>query len=437
MYHDPTKFAQKPVAGHYVTPDQLRVGMYVHLDLGWMEHPFFLNSFKIKSEKQIQQILELNLPRIRFDPARSEVLPDFPSTIRMQKPAATPKSPCPPDEVTIRQSKRLEQLNTAILESERAYAKKAPLVRMAVAALADHPEHSRKLAKHVVREMVDSVFTESDVALHAIGGAQEVYTHPLNVTVLALMLAKSLDMPAEAVFELGLAALLHDAGKETSPIGKSFVDLHCESGARLVLQAGFSERVSKVVMQHHEYADGSGFPMRLKLEQIDLLARILSLVNHFDELCNPANPAEALTPYEALSLMYTKQSQWFDPVLLQMFIRLLGVYPPGSVVQLSNGLYGIVLAENPAQPMCPLVMVYVQGVARATPVVIDLAQEHTLSIQKCLRPGQLPAEAYEYLKPAKRMSFYLLKRMAGQDIQESQDVAYHGEDGSQQLRRRA
>jgi putative nucleotidyltransferase with HDIG domain len=432
MNRNATIHSRESHKGHYVTPDQLRVGMYIHLDLGWLEHPFAFGSFKIKNEEQIRQIRELNLKRIRFDPLRSDVLPDFPETVQIERPKPVASPPASTMHVPQR-SMRLKQLNEAILESERTYGKQAPLARMAVTTLADHPDHAKKLGTHVVKEMVNSIITESDVALHAIGSAQEKQTgfhHPLNVTVLALMLAKALDMKAEDASLLGLAALFHDAGKEDMPSGKSFVDLHCEVGARLVLQAGLPERMSKIVMQHHEYMDGTGFPMRLKSEQIDPLGRILSLVNHFDELCNPANPAEALTPYEALSLMYTSQSEKFDPALLRLFIRMLGVYPPGSIVQLSNGMYGIVLAENPAKPMLPIVMVYVREVARETPVVIDLAQEHALTVQKCLRPAHLPIDAYEYLKPAKRTSFYFLNQESAHD--DGKNVKDHGQDDPEQ-----
>lgn len=255
------------------------------------------------------------------------------------------------------------------------------------------------------------MLAEGDVALQVISGSQpgSSYVHSLNVLILSMMLARSLDMQKTEMDELGLAAIFHDSGKEEGPERKSFVDLHCEIGARMALRAGLSERVSSIILQHHERMDGSGYPKRLKGDAIDPLARILALVNHFDNLCNPPNPAMAMTPYEALSQMYVGQSHKFDQAILQRLVRMLGVYPPGNLVELSNSMIGMVLSSRHDKTLQPLVMVYQPEVARETPVIIDLGLETGIKISKSLRPEQLPTGAFDYLKPAKRMSFYFFR----------------------------
>lgn len=403
----------KDLPGHHISPDQLCVGLYVHLDLGWMEHPFSFSNFKIKNEEQIHKIRALSLKSIRYDPSRSDAVPEFPKTMpaAFVKTAPELESAAPPD--MMQRSVRLKQLNEAILESDQAFAGDAILVREAVRNLPNQPEHSRVVAENLVRSMVNSVITESAVALHAISGksrGQETFVHPLNVTVLSLMLAKSLDMKEEEAIMLGMAAIFHDVGKEEIPKNKSFMDLHCEVGARIAQRSGLSERISTIILQHHEYTDGSGFPMHYKEDSIDPLARLLALANHYDNLCNPRDPVVAMTPYEALSKMYVTQPQKFDPTILKILVKSLGVYPPASIVQLSNGLYGIVLTANPDKPLLPLVMVYMSRVARETPVVIDLSEEKNLTIKSCLRPEQLPREVFDYLSPRKRVSYYFLKK---------------------------
>jgi len=399
--------------GHYLHPDDLRIGLYVHLDLGWMDHPFTFSNFKIKDEEQIRKIRALNLEKIRYDPMRSDIVPDFPKTIQTNwTPAAAPPQPATQPDL-LQRSDRFKKLNEIIIESEQTFARNASTAREAVRNLIAHPEHSKKAAEVLVNEMVNSVITESDIVLHAISGnnsSQVNFIHPINVSVLALMLAKSLDMKEEEAVMLGVASIFHDVGKEEALQNKSFVDLHCEIGARIALRAGMADRVSKIILQHHEYMDGSGFPLHLRDEKIDPLARILVLVNYYDNLCNPPNPAEAMTPYEALSQMYASQSQKFDSTLLKLLIKSLGVYPPGSIVQLTNDVYGIVLTVNPNKPLLPLVMIYVPEVARETPVVIDLGEEKNLTIRKCLRAAQLPQEVFDYLRPSKRVSYYFLRK---------------------------
>lgn len=417
MNSDHPKRHQTVEKGHFVTPEQLCVGLYVHLDLGWMQHPFTFSSFKIKDDAQIGKIRALNLRKIRFDPKRSDAVPAFPKTIQANwvepAPAAEPEPKVAPDPV--KRLARMKQLNDTILESEQDFRKNATRVRELVRNLEHHPAHCREEAEGLVNDWVNSVITEKDVVLQVISSnkAHDSFVHPMNVSVLALMLAKSLDMREEEAAMLGVAAMFHDVGKDATPSNKSFIDLHCELGARIAERSGLSERVSRIILQHHELMDGSGFPSRLKGDEIDPLARLLALVNHFDNLCNPAKNAEGMTPYEALSLMYATMQPKFDSTMLKMLVKSLGVYPPGSFVELSNGHYGVAVTTNPAQPMLPVVMLYLPKVARETPVILDLADDGALTIKRCLRPEQLPKEVLDYLGMRKRVSYYFLKK---QDI---------------------
>ena len=399
---------------HYITTDDLCIGLYVHLDLGWMDHPFTFSSFLIKNEEQITKIRALNLWQIRYDPLRSTANPqlevskdDFPKTIQIAyEPEITTPTPSP-----AQQSNRLNQLNSARLHCEKAFAKNANTAREATRILIHHPEHAKKLAENLVDEMVNSIITESDVTLHAISsnGNTANSNHTINVSVLALMLAKSLDIRAEDAVMLGVASIFHDVGKTDNNQNRSYVDLHCEAGARIARHSGLSERISNIIFQHHEYSDGSGYPLHILNDKIDALARILILVNYYDNLCNPENSTEGMTPYEALQHMYVYQAQKFDSALLKHLIKLLGVYPSGSVVQLSNNAYGVVMAINPDKPLQPLVMIYSPEVARETPVVIDLSEDINLTIKHCLNPNKLPQEVFNYLKPSKRINYYFLK----------------------------
>lgn len=401
------------VQAHCIHPDQLCIGLYVHLDLGWMDHPFTFSNFKIKSEAQIKKIRSLHLKQIRYDPLRSDREPLQPKTVPAAlavKAAAVPLAKSQDPQL---RSRRLLQLNETIKHCEQEFAIDANKVRNMMHGLLAHPASTRKDAELFVNRMVNSAVTENDVVLHAVGSnssQRENYVHALNVTVLALMLAKSLDMSAEDVRELGLAAIFHDIGKAESPLNKSFVDMHCELGARAAQRAELSERIANIILQHHEYADGSGYPRHLKEAQIDPLARLLVIVNDYENLCNPANPADAMIPYEALSHMYVTAPQKYDSTMLRLLIKLLGVYPPGSIVQLSNGAYGIVMTVNPRKPLLPLVMIHEPKVSRETPVVLDLSEEDDLSIKKCLHPVELPPDVYDYLQPRKRISYYFLKK---------------------------
>ena len=119
--------------------------------------------------------------------------------------------------------------------------------------------------------------------------------------------------------------------------------------------------------------------------------------------------ATAMTPYEALANMFSRQRAKLDPSILKLLIKSMGVYPPGSIVRLSSGDHGMVISVNPSKPLRPCVMLHLPEVPRKTPMLIDLGEEASLSITQCLRPNQLPKEALDYLSPGKRISYYFDK----------------------------
>jgi hypothetical protein len=113
-----------------------------------------------------------------------------------------------------------------------------------------------------------------------------------------------------------------------------------------------------------------------------------------------------LTPHEALSVMYGQQRNQFDAAALTTFVRCMGIYPPGTVVVLSNDAIGIVTSVNSTRPLKPTVQVYDRSVPRDEAMVVDLEQESDITIARTLRPQQLPADVHAYLSPRKRMTYY-------------------------------
>src|SRR3990167_8425084 len=160
-------------------------------------------------------------------------------------------------------------------------------------------------------------------------------------------------------------------------------------GQKLMLD----DEVLRIINEHHENCDGSGYPRQLREPAIGLLSRLVCIANQFDNLCNPLNPRDGLSPHEALALMFKQQSARFDAVALKAFIRVMGVYPPGGLVQLDDQRYGLVLGINPSQPLKPTLIVYDAAVPKSEALIIDLAQEPRLSIAASLRPAQLPRAA--------------------------------------------
>ena len=161
-----------------------------------------------------------------------------------------------------------------------------------------------------------------------------------------------------------------------------------------------------IIFQHHEMADGTGYPTGAKLDKIAFPARVVALVNFYDNLCNPADLAQAMTPHEALSIMFGQRRGKFDAAILQQMIRCLGVYPPGSIVTLSNDAIGLVMSVNPTKPLRPRVMAYDAEVPKEEAILLNLEQETDIIIAKALRPALLPPAVYTYLSPRQRVTYY-------------------------------
>jgi hypothetical protein len=169
---------------------------------------------------------------------------------------------------------------------------------------------------------------------------------------------------------------------------------------------GLREGALAVVAQHHEMADGSGFPARLSLDRMAIGARIVSLINRYDNLCNPAQVAAALTPHEALSLIFAQTRTKFDATMLNAFIRMMGVYPPGSLVQLTDDRYATVVSCNSSRPLKPRVLVCDTRVPVEEALLLNLDGCTDLGIRRSLKATQLPAAARDYLSPRQRMVYF-------------------------------
>ncbi|MGB7816097.1 MAG: HD domain-containing phosphohydrolase [Methylotenera sp.] len=415
---------------HFIDVAQLQVGLYIHLDLGWMDHPFTLSNFKLKDEEQISKIKKIGLKKLRYDPKRSDCAP-LPVTTATPVAATTSATEANSTTEAIARDKalaipskteRLIQLQQAIDENETKFVIASDVTRQITHNILTEPQTSIEQATLMVNDMVDTALMEGDVAIHALNGNQSSdknYQHPLNVTVLALMMAKSIEMSKEDVRLLGMAALFHDIGKaeiadhiltKKEPLTKSeqlHYEQHSEIGARMAQEVGLPVRVGKIILQHHEHADGTGFPNRLNNEQTDPLARLVALANGYDNLCNPNNHALAKTPYEALAHMYAHQRTKFDESLLKHLIKSLGIYPPGSIVQLSTGVHAIVISANPHKPLRPYVMLHDPLADRKAPRILDLRQELNINISACIRANQLPPDVRSYLNPRNKISYFM------------------------------
>lgn len=407
-----------------ISTDQLQIGVYVCLDVGWMEHPFSFNNFKIKSTEQIQAIRGLGLREVRWDPNRSDVKPLPPPDVSSVETTPAPEG-LPAGETGLKSKQAriasLQNYRQQMLQVEKAFTDATTSVRYLTKHMFAQPQQTVEQANQLISQMIDALLTAPELAIHVMSEKQSgdtAYYHPLNVSVLTMMLGREMQLSKEQISVVGLGSLFHDIGlaevpakvmMKMEPLTKperELREMHCAYGVTMGKKLGLPEPVLQIIGSHHECFDGSGYPSQLRGESIDLLSRILCVVNYYDNLCNATNLANSVTPHEALSLMFSQHRGKFDPKILKLFIRCMGVYPPGTVVRLSNDAMGLVTAVNATKPLKPSVIVYNPTVPKNEAIMIDLERELDINISKAIRPDQLPRAVFEYLNPRKRVSYY-------------------------------
>jgi HD-GYP domain-containing protein (c-di-GMP phosphodiesterase class II) len=459
-----------------VTPeiavDALRVGMFVHLDVGWMSHPFPLSSFRITTAAQLATIRSLGLARVRWSPqdsdlslldggplsgdrsraggaaanddggrsagagagarvgagavAVAEAEADADATTAVACAAATEPGrldatpPSPEEGSRIARQMRLEAQREALKLCERQYGEASRACRQTFDLLPDRPVEARGHAEALTRALVDKMIDARELCIRVIceNAADKASMHAMNVAVISLLMGRSFGFSAEEIQDLGVGAMLHDVGKlelplrlrhredNFSPSELRVYQEHVETGLVQAKRMGLTAGAAAVIAQHHEHADGSGFPAALNSDRMTMAARIVALVNRYDNLCNPRLPARALTPHEALSLLFAQGRSKYDTSILGAFIKMMGVYPPGSTVQLTDDRYATVVAVNSSRPLKPSVLVHDPAVPREEALVLDLERAVGLGIRRSIKPQQLPPTALDYLAPSPRVAYF-------------------------------
>ena len=415
----------------------LRIGMFVHLNVGWMSHPFPVSSFKLTTHEQIETIRSLGLSRLTWSPERSDVeQPAVPAVadggVAAGQASAEEEAPKVLDARQLARLALSAQMEIAA-RCERQFTEACRDLRRTNDKVMTDPTQANADAQQLAKALLDKMLVEGEPCLRVLGemASDRHAAHSLNVTVVSLMLGRQLAIPANVLMELGVGALMHDVGKISLPdrvrlarddfnSGEAALYRdHVAQGLILGRRMGLSADAQLVIAQHHELADGSGFPSALMLPRMSLPARIVALVNRYDNLCNAASPAQSITPHEALSRLFAQCRSKFDETLLSGFIKMMGIYPPGSVVQLSDDRFAMVMTVNAAHPLKPRVLVYDPAVPLEEAIHLDLEKTPQVGIRRSLKPVQLPARAVEYLKPRQRISYFFdVESAPSEDVQE-------------------
>jgi len=252
--------------------------------------------------------------------------------------------------------------------------------------------------KRVVQGIVDQVLNEetSLIGLTAIRDYDEyTFTHSVNVCIFSIALGRRLGMTKLQLYELGLAALMHDIGKSRVPLDLlqktgeltdeewKWMAAHPWLGVLVLFQfrrqqEELSYRAMTVCHEHHMKIDLTGYPKVIRPRQVSLLSKIVSIADGYDAATSRrVYKTEALAPSDVLEEMRDNPRRGLDPVLVKAFINLLGIYPVGTLVVFDTFELGVVSASNPNPEALsrPIVKIISdpQGNRISPPLTVDLA----------------------------------------------------------------
>lgn len=400
-----------------IDASQLVVGLFVWLDLKWSEHPFISNRMLIKSADDVATMQSLNVSgRLYYLPDKSEVpLPPLvaaaESAVTVQRPVAT-KFEVPQELQAIKKAAQVQQKkHRALVErTDRAWDLAARQAREVFLSFSGAPKAAGTKLHGLSTEAAADVAQGDDVLLQLLGqktgGGQ--HFHAINTMTLCMLLGKKVGLDEQALTDLAMAAVAHDAGKSEVPVrilnlsqrNKYEEDQyrqHLRHSLMFATQSGrFSPLALTIMAEHHEAVDGSGWPTGKR--DLTVGARILTLVDRYDMLCTPeADDVEPLVPMEALSTLLKRESSRFDTAILGHFIKLLGIYPPGTMVQLSDGALCQVVAPGP-HSLKPRVLVYNPLTSKDEAHMLALDKAPDVKITAAVRPASLPQEVRTWFR---------------------------------------
>jgi len=373
-----------------IRTDQLKPGMYIHdLNCGWLDHPFVSNAFHVRDQTTVDKIYNLGIREIYIDTVKGadvweartqqEVSADLDR--RLQEIAA--KQPEKP--VTA-------ELKEEVARARRLHGEANKVVRHMMDDIRLGQQIQIDRVEPLVEGMVDSIFRNQDALLPlARLKNHDDYTFEHSVSVCALLVAfgRGMKMSRDVIKEMALGGLMHDVGKARIPdsILNKPAKLNDDEFARMqghvaqgvvLLQAmpGISRIALEVTGQHHERFDGTGYPRKLAGEQISLYGQMAAIVDVYDAISSERVYHKGMSPTQALKKLLEWSSHHFDPKLVQSFIRAIGIYPTGTLVQLESKRLGVVVEQNEGNLLEPVVRIFYHAGQQyyIPPEIVDLAK---------------------------------------------------------------
>ncbi len=377
---------------------QLQLDMHLKEFCGsWIDHPFWRTGFVLKDPNDLALIMASPIKEVWIDCSLGLDVPEGvvtmvgASEVTASEPAAIAQPAKPRavrDTAQVSAAKEMERAARICLESKNAVVSMFEEVRMGNAVDVGG-------ARQLVEDISDSISRNPGaiISLARLKTADDyTYMHSVAVCAMMVALAKQLGLDDAQTRACGMAGLLHDLGKVAMPSevlnkpGKltdaeyDIMKTHPTEGFKMLKASPNVDAMAlDVVLHHHEKADGSGYPERLKGDEISLYAKMGAVCDVYDAITSNRPYKTGWDPAESLR----KMAEWaghFDPKVFQAFVKSMGIYPVGSLVRLTSGRIGVVTEQSSRSLTTPMVKVFYSSKSgmRIVPYVVDLSRPESM-----------------------------------------------------------
>lgn len=365
--------------------DLVKTGMrIVSLDRPWTQVPVLFQGFTLTDDAQAQ-ILRQYCEWVLVEDEENRLNPVLDEASRRMRCTTEPL----PETRTLAQE---------IPRAKETWSRTQAFVEEVTRQIEAGNDLNLQSARPIIRECVESVKANASAMFWMSRiKSRDAYTaeHCLRVAIFCVAFARFLGLPDDDLETVGMCGLLHDLGKlkvpdeilnkpgALTPDEYTVMRQHTTLGYELLrADPNLDPIISDVTCHHHERMDGRGYPQQLKEWQISRFARLVSIVDAFDAITSDRCYRDGLPTSDAIRILYRNRGQQFDTNMVEAFIRMVGVYPPGSLVELSTGEVAIVVATHPGRKLKPRVEILLDADKHPVePRMIDLAAASTGSRQ--------------------------------------------------------
>ncbi|NKF50376.1 DUF3391 domain-containing protein [Shewanella sp. WXL01] len=390
-----TELTQLPVS-------KIVVGMTIKLPLSWTEHPFFRSKVKIEQKSQIALIRGLNTSFVYLLDGH-DLIPEQPEVVD-EPVTILPATEMPDYKVEAKKSIRRGQQRfiRCVNDSRGVFGK-----------VVSDPEGAYRDAVTLVESMMEHL-NETDSPHLTLVSSNElevsVTQHGVSVAVLSMMIAHMAGLPPSDIRDIAIGSLFHDIGKlkvpenirrkhgELTDHEVNFMRMHPNFGYEMLVKNNlYPKAMLHIVRHHHEFVDGSGYPDKLTAKKIPITTQIVSLVNDYESLLR-----RYLSPQLALGVLFKSRKQKHDEKLVSQLVKVLGIYPPGTLVNLTDGSFAKVMmttseVKKPHVWACS---------PRGEDATLRFLMEEEVSVSEVVKLENLPESVLKTLQAENTISFY-------------------------------